>query len=78
MNQWMDFDQTVGRLERVKKILVTLTLLAHLSRRLIGELIVYACIRRPSVGLSSVRQYFQTTSLLKLWYPCQLIGPIGL
>ena len=34
--------------------------LAHLSRRLIGELIVYKGIRRPSV-----RQHFQTTSPLK-------------
>ena len=32
--------------------------LAHLSQRLICELIVYTGIRRPSV----VRQYFQTTS----------------
>ena len=36
-------------------------LLAHLSRRLMGELIVYQSLRRPS----SVRQYFQTSSLLK-------------
>ena len=36
------------------------TLLAHLSRRLIVELIVYTGIRRPSV-----RQHFQTTSPLK-------------
>ena len=35
--------------------------LAHLSRRLTGELIVYRGIRRPSV----VRQHFQTTSPLK-------------
>ena len=34
--------------------------LAHLSRRLIGELIVYEGIRRPSVC-----QHFQTTSPLK-------------
>ena len=46
-------------------------LLAHLSRRLIGELIVYEGIRRPSVRRpSSVRpsvvcQHFQTTSPLK-------------
>ena len=31
----------------------TLFFLAHLSRRLIGELIVYTGIRRPSVVLSS-------------------------
>ena len=31
-------------------------LLAHLSRRLIGELIVYKGIRRPSVRPSSVRR----------------------
>ena len=36
--------------------------LAHLSRRLIGELIVLAGIRRPSD-----RQHFQTTSPLKPW-----------
>ena len=42
-----------------------LVLLAHLSRRLIGELIVYKGIRRPSVR-PSVRQHFQTTSPLKL------------
>ena len=30
-------------------------ILAHLSRRLIGELIVYEGIRCPSVGRSSVR-----------------------
>ena len=36
--------------------------LAHLSRRLIGELLVYRGIRRPSVVR---RQHFQTTSSLK-------------
>ena len=42
-------------------------LLAHLSRRLIGELLVYRGIRRPSVRRPSVvrRQHFQTTSSLK-------------
>ena len=41
-------------------------LLAHLSRRLTGELIVYTGIRRPSVVRpSSVRQHFKTTSPLK-------------
>ena len=40
-------------------------LLAHLSRRLIGELIVYKGIRRPSVRRPSVCQHFQTTSPLK-------------
>ena len=48
----------------------SLFLLAHLSRRLIGELIVYEGIRRPhvvrpSVRRPSVRQHFQTTSPLK-------------
>ena len=43
----------------------TLVLLAHLSRRLIGELIVYKGIRRPSVRRPSVCQHFQTTSPLK-------------
>ena len=46
-----------------------LNLLAHLSRRLIGELIVYQSLRRPSVRPSvrrpSVRQHFQTSSPLK-------------
>ena len=41
-------------------------LLAHLSRRLIGELIVYRGVRRPSsVRRPSVRQHFQKTSPLK-------------
>ena len=43
--------------------------LAHLSRRLMGELIVYQSLRRPSVRPSvrrpSVRQHFQTSSPLK-------------
>ena len=42
--------------------------LAHLSRRLIGELIVYKGIRCPSVRpfvRPSVCQHFQTTSPLK-------------
>ena len=34
---------------------IDLLLLAHLSRRLIGELIVYEGIRRPSVRRPSVR-----------------------
>ena len=42
--------------------LIEYHLLAHLSHRLIGELIVYTGIRRPSV----VRQHFQMTSSLKL------------
>ena len=43
--------------------------LAHLSRRLMGELIVYQSLRRPSVRRPSVRlsvrQHFQTSSPLK-------------
>ena len=48
--------------------------LAHLSQRLMGELIVYQSLRRPSVRPSSVRpssvrpsvcQHFQTSSPLK-------------
>ena len=42
------------------RIVLYFELLAHLSRRLIGELIVYTGIWRPSV-----RQHFQTTSPLK-------------
>ena len=43
-----------------------LSFLAHLSRSLIGELIVYEGIRRPSVRPSSVVcQHFQTTTPLK-------------
>ena len=46
-----------------------LLLLAHLSRRLMGELIVYQSLRRPSVIRPSVRlsvrQHFQTSSPLK-------------
>ena len=41
------------------------SLLAHLSRRLMGELIVYQSLRRPSVRPPSVRQHFQTSSPLK-------------
>ena len=40
--------------------------LAHLSRRLMGELIVYQSLRRPSVVCCpSVRPQFQTSSPLK-------------
>ena len=46
--------------------------LAHLSRRLIGELIVYRGIRRPSV-----RQHFQTTSPLKREEDSFHISPIA-
>ena len=41
-------------------LLILFIFLAHLSRRLIGELLVYRGIRRPSVC-----QHFQTTSPLK-------------
>ena len=41
------------------------TFLAHLSRRLMGEQIVYQSLRRPSVRPSVVRQHFQTSSPLK-------------
>ena len=53
--------------ERIQMIqVVCCSSLAHLSRRLIGELIVYTGIRRPSVVRPSVvRQHFQTTSPLK-------------
>ena len=39
--------------------------LAHLSRRLMGELIVYQSLRRPSSVRPSVRPQFQTSSPLK-------------
>ena len=50
--------------------LVFIVFLAHLSQRLIGELIVYKGIRRPTVVRPSIRpssvcQHFQTTSPLK-------------
>ena len=35
--------------------------LAHLCRRLIGKLIVYQSLLRPSVGPSSAHQHFQTS-----------------
>ena len=41
--------------EDLTKIIFELSLLAHLSRRLIGELIVYKGIRRPSVVRPAVR-----------------------
>ena len=41
---------------------ISLILLAHLSRRLMGELIVYQSLRR----LSSLRPHFQTSSLKPL------------
>ena len=54
-----------------KQLSILLGFLAHLSRRLIGELIVYQWLRRPSVRpsvrpSSVVRQHFQTSSSLKL------------
>ena len=48
-----------------RKLILIVLLLAHLSQRLIGELIVYEGIRRPSVRPSSVCQHFQTASPLK-------------
>ena len=39
--------------------------LAHLSQRLMGELIVYQWLRRPSVHRPSICQHFQTSSPLK-------------
>ena len=45
---------------------ITGCFLAHLSRRLMGELIVYQSLRRPSVvRRPSVRPQFQTSSPLK-------------
>ena len=54
----------LSAIERLKNGCIML--LAHLSRRLIGELLVYRGICRPSVRPSVVRrQHFQTTSSLK-------------
>ena len=39
--------------------------LAHLSRMLRGEILVYQWLHRPSIRLSSVRQHFQTSSTKK-------------
>ena len=60
--------EVFGEIFEKKKIIIfeLLPFLAHLSRRLTGELIVYTGIRRPSVVRPSVvRQHFQTTSPLK-------------
>ena len=43
-------------------VMLLLPFLAHLSRRLIGELLVYRGIRRPSVRPSSVRRPSSTFS----------------
>ena len=52
----------------VGRKLVILVLLAHLSRRLIGELIdSQVSVVRPSVVIRRRRQHFQTTSPLKPW-----------
>ena len=51
---WFNLVDTIGFFD-VVDIDKLLVLLAHLSRRLIGELIVYKGIRRPSVRRPSVR-----------------------
>ena len=67
-------DMSVDNSHKILNLIWSLTLcplgnfscfLAHLSRRLMGELIVYQSLRRPSVRPSSVRQHFQTSSPLK-------------
>ena len=49
-------------------ILMDSSFLAHLSRRLMGELIVYQSLRRPSVRRSTVLNIFssETTGSIKL------------
>ena len=52
-----------------KETIFTLAFLAHLSRRLMGELIVYQSLRRPSVVLpSTISNIFssETTGPIKL------------
>ena len=66
---WKCFEETaqitiLSELSYWTTIKFRVLFLAHLSRRLMGELIVYQSLRRPSVRLS-VRQHFQTSSPLK-------------
>ena len=58
LNSAIKFDE---KRENINTVVSLLDFLAHLSRRLIGELIVYEGICRPS----SVCQHFKTTSSLK-------------
>ena len=62
--EWGLLEGELARGEITQKVKV-IVLLAHLSRRLMGELIVYQSLRCPSVRPSSVRQHFQTSSPLK-------------
>ena len=51
-----DFNKFLLRiLFLIKPVTTTYFFLAHLSRRLIGELLVYKGIRRPSVVCPSIR-----------------------
>ena len=63
----VDFSETIAASDlKVDRCRQLIEFLAHLSQRLIGELIVYEGIRRPSLRRPSVvRQHFQTTSSLK-------------
>ena len=54
-------------------IFIFCVFLAHLSRRLMGELIVYQSLRRPSVRPSSVRP-----STFSNIFSSETIGPIKL
>ena len=68
--KWNSDFVIIDRWENSAKQILCCLCLAHLSRRLIGELLVYKGIRRPSVVRPSsvrpsVRQHFQTTSPLK-------------
>ena len=63
MKAWMSSNFGKFETELLPLINVRIEFLAHLSRRLIGELIVYRSSRRPCVRPSvraSVRSHFQT------------------
>ena len=63
------------RLPRFQDVLTAYSLLAHLSRRLIGELIGYpwSGVRRPSVCLSVV---FSRPSTISNVFSCETTWPI--
>ena len=65
MKAWISSNFGKFATELLPLIDVRIEFLAHLSRRLTGELIGYPWIRRPSVVRPSVRSHFQTSSPLK-------------